>query len=331
VTADGTPALANLYWSRAGFPDEWPATNVQIISSGTAALARANRITAVREFGASVLVGTPHAMVAWTVDTNGNPQRQTITNEHGIDSHRALVETPNGAMIILWQRGIYVLRSTWRAFGAEKIRPLLQNLWLAEPEWSVGVFDELTQTLRFWWREKTGPDDPPTTTTGIVLDYVRAQELGEGVWPSRMTQLADWAVPIVIGGRREILYGRFNSPQLYRLGAQESGGLESWVVLPWISREDKDKLVKWQGMVIPYASTTEVSVEIRYANHPQEFEHAEFEVAHVLPPAPGAGEQARVLFGRTSRWAQVRLRAQAYQMEIFPPIELYAYPTSRQP
>jgi hypothetical protein len=326
-----TPTLANLYWSRAGFPDEWPTTNVQVISAGTSALARANRITAVREFGASVLVGTPSALVAWTIDANGNPQKQTITNEHGVDSHRAVIETPNGALLLVWQRGLFVLRSTWRAFGAEKIRPLLKDLWLDEPDWTVAVFDEKTQTIRFWWREKpAGAANPTKTTTGIILDYVRAQELGEGVWTARMTQLADWAIPAYVSGQREVLYSRFDSPQIFRLGVSESGPIESFVTLPWLSREAKDKLVKWAGLVVPYSSTGPVTAEIRYANNPHEFDTATFESVGVLPASADV-DQARVPFGRPARWAQVRLRSLTYKLEIYPPVAFYAYPTAREP
>lgn len=327
VAADGvTSSLSNVYFSRAGFPDEWPATNVAVITPG-AAMSRANRITALREFGSALLVGTPHGIVAFTVDANGQAVQQLVTSEHGVDSHRSMVETPNGALLFFWQRSIFIVRSTWRAFAATKIVPYLGTLDLTASEYTVGVFDERTQTLRFWWRTtaKSG-----TTSAGIILDYVRAQELGEGVWPSTMTQMADVVATVTRAGQREVLYARYDSPQIYRLGASETGPLPSSVTLPWMSLEARDKVVKWLGCEVSYISAAPIRVEVRYAGHPSEFDSAEFETLGVLPANPRVPTQGRVLFGRSARWAQVRLSA-TEPMEIFPPVNLLALPTQRQP
>src|SRR5712691_702465 len=321
--------LDNLYWSRALFPDEFPAANTTVVSGGNSALASANQVTAVREFGTSMIVGTPSSIQAFTFNTAGDPFLQMITNETGIDSHKSMVQTTNGAMVFFWQRGLYVLRATWRSLGSPKITHLLANLNLTEPWWTTGVFDEKTQTVRFWYREDPSPTQ---TTTGVVLDYVRAQELGEGVWTTKMTQTADMAIPAIVSGNREVLYVRFNSQDVFRLGTQASGALTCYVQLPWMAREGKDRLAKWLGLIVPYAATAGVAVQIRFASHPDQFDSATFTTVQTLPATPGMAEQGRVLFGNPSRWAQVRFQtATASSMEIFPPVEIIAVPTKRVP
>jgi hypothetical protein len=323
------PTLANLYWSRALFPDEFPVSNSTIVSGGTSALAQANMVTAVREFGTSIIVGTPSSINAFTVDATNNPTLQLVTNETGIDSHKSMVESPNGAMLYFWQRGIYVLRSTWRSNGSPKIAHLFNDLDLTEPWWTTGVFDEKTQTIRFWFRNNEAIEH---TTTGIVFDYVRAQELGEGVWTSTMSQVADMAIPAIVDGNREVVYVRFDGQEVFRLGTQDSGTLTCNVELPWMSREGKDRLVKWLGLIVPYGAAQPVKVYARYASHPEAFSSAVYSLIQTLPASPAMAEQARVLFGTTSRWIQIKFEtATAAGMEIFTPIEIIAIPTKRMP
>lgn len=335
-TAGGTNStLANLYWSRALFPDEFPVANATTVSGGTQGLTRANQVNAVREFGPSVVVGTPHSINSFTFDSAGNAQLLSITNEIGIDSHRAMVETPNAALMFFWQRGIYVMRSTWRAYGSGKVNNYLNNLWLDEPWWTSGCFDEKTQTIRWWFREKTpGGSDPTKTTKGIIFDYIRAQELGEGVWPATTTQLADQAIPAIVNSQREVLYTNLDKQGVTRMGVTSGGALTCSISLPWMARAGKDKLTKWQGLIVPYATANGGTVKVfaRYASHPQQFDSAVFTLIQTLPTGPGMAEQARVLFGSTSRWIQVKLQTEvADGMEIFVPIEMIALPTARVP
>jgi hypothetical protein len=325
-----SPALSTLFWSRANFPDEFPAANNQIMSGGFSSLAKTNQITAVREYQDSVIVGTPHTIFAWTVGTDGSPSKSVVTSELGIDAHRAIVETPAGSLLFTWQRGIYILRATGRGYASQKVASLLKSLWLEEPWWTVGAIDERTKTVRFWFREKTN-GNPTKTTKGLIFDYVRAQDLGEAVWPSTMTQLADYATSAYVNGLREVLYGRLDSNDIFRLHATSSGTLTSYVRLPWMSREGSDRLVKWMGLVVPYAATSPVTVRLRTASNPEQFEGATFSDILALPATPGVAEPARVLFGSTARWVQVEFRATAFGFEVFPPVEMIAVPTKRVP
>jgi len=99
-----------------------------------------------------VIVGTPSAIFAWTVGAAGIPAKSTISTEHGIDSHRGLIETPNGALLFPWQRGIYILRSTGRQFIGAKIQPFLADITTDDMSWSLAVLDEKTKTIRYWFR-----------------------------------------------------------------------------------------------------------------------------------------------------------------------------------
>ena len=320
------PALSTLFWTDAEKPDEFPSTNTQIIAGGSQSLSRTNRIAVLREYGDAVIVGTQNSIFAWTIGTDGVPSRSVITTETGIDSPRAISETPSGSLIFPWQRGFYILRQTGRNYVSQKIQPLLRDIWLEEPWWTVGVRDELTKTIRFWFRERLDEDDPAVTSNGLVFDYVRAQDSGAAVWPSRMSQLADYATEAYVDGVREVLYCKFNSQQVWRMHVQEGGTLESSITLPWLGTQGRDKLTRWTGINVPYAATADVRVFARYANNPGEFLDAEFEELQQLGQNPDIRDPAHVPFGRSAKYIQVKFQAQEYGFEIYPPLTLVAAP-----
>jgi hypothetical protein len=322
------PALSTLFWTEVEKPDEFPSSNTQIIAGGSQSLSRTNRIAVLREYGDAVIVGTQNSIFAWTIGTDGVPSRSVITTETGIDSPRAISETPSGSLIFPWQRGFYILRQTGRNYVSQKIQPLLQDIWLEEPWWTIGVRDELTKTIRFWFRERfdVADDDPTATTNGIVFDYVRAQDSGAAVWPSRMTQLVDYATEAYVDGVREVLYCRFSSQQVWRLHVQEGGTLESSVTLPWLGTQGRDKLTRWTGINVPYAATADVRVFARYANNPGEFANAEFEELQHLGQNPDIRDPAHVPFGRSAKYIQIKFQAQEYGFELYPPLTLIAAP-----
>ena len=333
ISGTAESALSTLFYSSSGHPDFFDSANYQIITGGTQSLARSNRITSLREYGDAVVVGTQNAIYSWTIGTDGSPSRSVVTTEVGIDSPRAVVETPAGSLIFPWQRGFYILRQTGRSYVAEKIAPIIKDIWLEEPWWTVGVRDEKTRSIRFWFREKliTDSSNPTLNERGVIFDYVRSQELGEATWVSQMSQMADHAVEAYIDGRRETLYSRNTDDGVYRLHADEGGSLISYLTLPWTALQTRDKVTRWVGMVVPYLSKGDVRVFIRYASNPGEFDIATFEEVGVLPAAPTIADQGRIYLGTSARWAQVRLQSQEYGMEIFPPIELQSMPTERQP
>ncbi len=317
------PALSTLFWSDAEKPDEFPSTNTQTIAGGSQSLSRTNRIAVLREYGDAVIVGTQNSIFAWTIGTDGAPSRSVITTETGIDSPRAVSETPTGSLLFPWQRGFYILRQTGRNYVSQKIAPILQNIWLEEPWWTIGVRDEKTKTIRFWFRETDSTD---ATSEGVVFDYVRAQDTGGAVWPSRMTQMADYATEAYVDGVREVLYCMFNSPQVWRMHVDEGGTLESFVQLPWLATQSRDKTTRWTGINVPYAATADVRVFVRFANNPGEFALAQFEEVQTLGENPDIRDPAHVPFGKSAKYCQVKFQAQEYGFEIYPPLTLVAAP-----
>jgi hypothetical protein len=327
-----TPSLGTVIYSNAQNPDNFAnagTNNTQNISGGFESLAKVNQITSLREYQDSVIIGTPSAIFAWTVGSSGTPAKSTISTEHGIDSHRGVIETPNGSLIFPWQHGYYILRATGRQFVGAKIQPFIANMATDDSSWTMTVLDEATKTIRTWFREGLSATH---VTSGLVFDYVLAQETAEAVWPSKMTQMADWAVPVYINGSRVIILTKFNDPQLYVLGGSMTGSLTSYITLPWMGEGDDTMATKWMGVDLSYASAVPVDVYVRYASNPQEFDSAAFTLRRTLPASPTATEQGRVLFGGTTRWAQVKIQATtlaAGGFELFPPARLIPLPTSR--
>jgi hypothetical protein len=324
--SNSDPALSTLFWTDASHPDEFPTSNTQIIAGGSQSLSRTNRIAVLREYGDAVIIGTQNSIFAWTIGTDGTPSRSVITTETGIDSPRAVSETPSGSLLFPWQRGFYILRQTGRNYVSQKIAPILQDIWLEEPWWTISVRDEKTKTIRFWFRELLDGVDPDATTNGVVFDYVRAQDSGAAVWPSRMTQLADFAGEAYVNGVRESLYCRFDGQQIYRMHVDEGGTLQSSITLPWLGTQSRDRLTRWVGINVPYSATTDIRVFIKYANNPGEFDTAEFEEVMSLPENPDITTPAHVTWGRSSKFVQVKFQAQDYGFEIFPPLTLTAAP-----
>jgi hypothetical protein len=321
-------SLGTIVYSNAQQPDNF-ANNTQAISGGFESLAKVNQITALREYQDSVIVGTPSAIFAWTVGAAGTPAKSTISTEHGIDSHRGVIETPNGSLIFPWQHGWYILRATGRQFIGAKVQPFIAGMATDDPSWTMTVLDEATKTVRMWFREGL---NATTTTGGLVFDYVLAQETAEAVWPSRMTQMAEWAVPVYINGSRVIILTRANDPQLYVLGGSTTGTLTSSVTLPWMGGNDDTVTTKWLGVDLAYSSKVPLDVYVRYASNPHEFDAATFTLRRSLPANPTIQEQGRVLFGGSTRWAQVKVQATTLAtggFELFPPFKFVPVPTMR--
>lgn len=322
----GEPFLDTMVYSDAGAPDEFPTANSDPFSGTVTGQARTSQINVLREYNDSVIVGLPNAIKAWTIGDSGNPVKSTVSSEHGIDSQRGVVETPSGSLIFPWQRGWYILRATGRQFISPKIAPFVAAMDVDDPTWTVGVADEPTKTIRLCWRENTGGT---RTSAGMVYDTTRSQASGEPVYPSTMTQVFDYATPAYVNGVRETLYVRHNSAQVWRMGAT-TGTLTSSVTLPWMSRgETKDRLTKWMGVLVPYSATAAVSVYVRYAQHPQQFDSASFELRQTLDSGPTAEDVARAMFGGTSKWCQVKFEATSTGFEIFPPVTMVETPTTR--
>ena len=321
----GEPVQSTLFYSDAGHPDNYPASNFQLMSGGFNSLTQAASITTLREYGDQVVVGCPNAIFAWTIGDAGNPVKATISTEHGIDSHRGLVETPQGSLLFPWQHGLYVLRATGRQYASAKIRPLVDGINLTEPEWTVAVVDEHTKTIRMAWRTTA---ESTVTQQGIVFDYVRAQELGEPVYPGTFTQLFDYATEVVINGDRQTVYVKHNDPQVYRMHVTRNG-VGGSATLGWLSREGGDKVTKWLGLAVPYVADQAVTVETRYANIPASFDSAAFSQAQTLPASSLITEPGRVTFAGTTKYVQVRFTCAGF-FELYPPITMYGTQTERR-
>jgi hypothetical protein len=144
-----------------------------------------------------------------------------------------------------------------------------------------------------------------------------------------MDQLADFVAEAYIDGVRETLYSKYTSPKLYLLGADAGGVIESSVTMPWLMVESGEAQGRWIGCSVPYASTSEVRVFARYANHPGQFESAPFEEIQVLPSNPDQTVPGQVQFGKTARYIQIKFQSQTFGFELFPPITLREAATTK--
>jgi hypothetical protein len=217
---------------------------------------------------------------------------------------------------------------------SEKVRTIIDKLWLAEPWWTIMVRDENTKTIRLWWREYDSELDtstPDTTNQGLIYDYIRSQSEGKAVWPSRTDHFADYAVEAYVDGERRLLYSKFNDADIWISGYTDDGPQLSYVVLPWKAQEAKDYLAKWAALQVPYRANANVRVFARWADGPHLFDNAQWEELEGLAPNPSYPAQGRVVIGRPSRWVQLKLQSHTSGFELYPPLNYLASPTKREP
>jgi hypothetical protein len=77
---------------------------------------------------------------------------------------------------------------------------------------------------------------------------------------------------------------------------------------------------------VAYSSTTPVRVFGRFANHPEDFDGAEFIELQTLHAYPDITDPSHIPFGQSSKYVQIKLQSQESGFELFPPLTMVAAP-----
>jgi hypothetical protein len=241
-----------------------------------------------------------------------------VTGEHGISSHRGVVEAA-GRIFIWWRESIYEYAGIGSSKISYRVDPTLGTIAPTLVE-NVVALPHRSQDTVYWFWTPTGTVE---NTSGIAFNFVE-----KSCTPLVGLHAATARTVYENGVERPIITdyaGRF-----WRMGdgTQFQGvNIDSTFTLPWVSIGPPHGAVHWMELMFLY--TTQVAgtmtVEYRVAEHPREFTTAAWVTAETIAMTV-ADEDGRCFLGETSRWVQVRFHSTAAPWTLYWPVALRGVP-----
>ena len=302
-------------YSDAGTPDFFTATQTARFSGGRHIGEKEDQITALRSYFDELIVGKVNS--AWTLSgTGANVSTSALPLTIGIDSHRAIVETP-WSLHFPFENNIFGSRLTSRGLVSTNIHSLLQSIDGDNVANSVGIRHDRTHTIR-WGFQETGQT---TNNLGLIYDYQH------DAWTSVYTPAVRYYTRGIVSGNREVLIAQYDGfMRRADVGTTFDGtAIASFITLPWLqSTESADMgdVVQWLDATVNLRGTASVIVEARFAIEPREFAGATYSTYATVGATPDADE-GFAYFGVTNRWMQLRLRATSLAFEVLIPITIH--------
>jgi hypothetical protein len=313
-----------MVYSDAGTPDYFPADNVARFSGGRNALEKTDQITALRSYFDELIVGKVNS--AWTFSGTGtNVSISALPLTIGIDGHRLIAETP-WSLQYPFENNIFGARLTSRGLVSTNVNSLLEDLDGDNLDKGVAIRHDRTHTIRWSFRTLDATDEQ--NDLGLIYDYQL------DAWASTYSPKVAYYTRGIVDGRREVLAVQYDGyVRRADVGTDFDGtAIESWVTLPYMqspAAESKSNVVRWIDATVYVKGGADVIVEARFADEPHQFETGSFtEFGRVL--ATPDGDKGYVSIGRTARWIQLRLRAEALDFEVCLPIVIGYSDTKRR-
>lgn len=290
---------SDLNFSEVGAPDEYTDTALFPVDQNDG-----TEVTSLHAFYNQVMIGKDNSLhsltgtVAGTVYPNFNFELLRITTEHGVSSHRAVIEAKGG--LYLWWRGeIHRYNGTGTEKVSTQIDPTLATVNMARLRYIVGARRRVLNQIGWWYSDGSAT----TNASALVYDYAvdgfitragQAMVLAKTVFESDIEYL------LTAEYDGEIMRQDFTADF-------DGTGIVAIVTYPWTAAGDPDKLKAWAEANIPYQTFTgNLTVQYRVANHPREFDAASFATAGTIDQAV-TGELGRAFIGERGRWFQLRL------------------------
>ncbi len=310
----GIPSdLVAIKYSDAGTPEYFPASNIARFSGGRHALEKTDQITALRAYFDELIVGKVNS--AWTFSGTGtNVSISALPLTIGIDSHRGVVETP-WSLQFLFENNIFGARLTSRGLVSTNISSLLSTIDGNGLEHCTALRHDRSHTIRWSFREM----DEESNTLGLIYDYQL------DAWCSKYTPGVAYYTRGIVDGNRELLMCTGVDGHINRVDVGtkfNATNIQSYVTMPYIQAEVPDAqahVCRWLNGTFYVRGTADVHVYARFADEPHEFETATFTDFGTITATPD-GDKGFVYFGKTSRWMQVKLQAEAGAFEVLVPL-----------
>jgi hypothetical protein len=241
-----------------------------------------------------------------------------VTGEHGISSHRGVVEAA-GRIFIWWRDSIYEYAGIGSSKVSYRVDPTLGTIAPTMVENVVALPHRAQDTVYWFW----SPSPWTWNISGVAFNYVE-----KSLTPLVGLQAATAKTVYEGGVERPIItdyIGRF-----WRMGdgTQFQGvNIDSTFTLPWVSIGPPHGAVSWRELMFLYATQAAgtMTVEYRTAEHPREFTTAAWVIAETVNMTV-ADEEGRSFIGETSRWIQVRFHSTSAPWTLYWPVALRGVP-----
>ena len=323
ILSDQTADRVRVSYSAVNQIDSFPTANFTRINAGGYSLEVGDRVTAAKVYSSVVVIGKPRSIHALS-GTPGDITVDVATTETGIDGHNSMVESPF-ALFYLYGNNFHAFRLTGRELIGNRIHHSLGSVDLANPQYHTAMRHDESHTIR-WSLRLTGQTQ---NTLQIVYDW------NSNAWTSEVLYRVAHYFPTITSGLRELCAVRYDGfLQRVDTGTDFDGtAIASRLLLPWVAGprrtpEDIPAVVRWLGMIVLLDGNTDVTIDYRVADVPQEMAGA-FTGAEGSPLAAGTpnAEKGYVGFGNAvGRFVQARLRTTSGSMEVHPPVFFYYLP-----
>lgn len=321
---DSTEEESGIHYSIVAGPDIYDANAVTTIGKGDG-----TKITgAFQGYGDQLIVCKSNSVHPVSVRLTGEAypayifaSPRSLTNEHGCDSHRSIVEAA-GNYYMWWNGKIY----RYKGVGTERVSYLFDAPPAQANGTTIGSVNMARSTqivgasLRdlniVLWGYPTGSD----TENGdaILLDYIEnGVVFVEGAAIATALTLRD------DNGIEELLTSTYAGRILEQNNGTTFDGsaVLGRVTLPWMHYMDRQ--VSWHEIHLSYDTQTSgtLIVEYRIARHEREFDAASWVQAAEIDMSTTA-EYGRVPIGEIAPWCQVRVRTASDPFTLYWPVKV---------
>lgn len=249
-----------------------------------------------------------------TVYPNYNLELIHVTQEHGVSSHRSQII--DGKLLYLYWRGqLWTYDGTSTEYVSNLIEPTLADV---EPtRFQQVVSAHLNRLNEIWW---TWPTAGSTDNDA----YVRLSTETKGFIDSAGQTLMNLLVTSEDGTPTLLTVDDAGRVLEQDRGTDFDGSPIVAVCRPsWFTADDQLRVKCWLDCIVNFArfvggGTT--TVQVRFADHPAEFNSATFQTIGTYDSSLTTGESfGRVFVGEISKWVQIQVTTTSVPLTVFFP------------
>lgn len=312
-----------VFFARAGAPDYFEATAALSVNPDAG-----GGVRAVKRFFNQVFVGKENSChsiggtIAGTTYPNYNFELIDITDEHGCDGHRSIVEADRK----LW----FPHKSTYRLYDGTGTKRVSEVIETDLQDHEETLLTSKTSVLYSVWGEiwLAYPGNGDSTNARRVLILPGDEENPAsflGVQDSS-TALNLELLKIVYESGQEKIVGIDNAGDIMWLDDTSVTDFDGTAItrtirFPWVGHGDE--MYFWQDLAVLFdaQSSGTISVQFRTADHPRAMDAAGFSTATTLALS-SAGNLGWAQIYQVARWIQIQITSSATFFDIEFPLIL---------
>jgi len=291
-----------------------------------------NPITALHRYFNQVFIGKENSIhslggsIAGTVYPNYNFEVLDITTEHGVDSHRAVVEADN-RLFFPWQNRFFMYDGTNTQEIGEDVINTMGDYEETLLEDKLGAYNRRTKEIWQLW-----PGNGDTTNTHLVKYDLRTKGF-LGPHDDSEALALQWLTVVFDAGRQKLVgidtAGDIMWVDDFTTPATDFDGTAIVAIIrfPWTSAGKPMERKIWQETLFNFDTESSGSLTIAYriADHPREMKAASFTTATTLD-LTATGNLGWAHIGDSSRWIQLQVTTSAVAFDLALPVHLTCVP-----